>query len=53
MGARDDINILEFVGSLLPGPITLDPHANTAENHFLTSPKIDAQLYDMGILDGI
>lgn len=44
---------LEFVGLSLPGSITLDPDANTTENHFLSTSEINAQLHNVPILDGV
>ena len=46
-------SVLEFVRLSLPGSITLDPDANTTENHFLSAPKINAQLHNVPILNGV
>ena len=50
---RGEESILELVRLTLPGSITLNPDANTTEDHFLSAAKIDAQLYNVPILDGV
>lgn len=46
-------SVLELVGLTLPGSVTLNPNANTTEDHFLSAAKIDAELYNVPILNGV
>lgn len=46
-------NLLEFVGLTLPRPVTLDPDANAAKDHFLSAPEINAQLDNIPIFDRV
>lgn len=43
---------LERVGLVLPPAVQLQPHLDTAENHFLASLKVDAKLHDVAIVNG-
>ena len=45
--------ILELIRLLLPGPITLDPYTDAAEDHLLASPKVNPQLHNISILHSI
>jgi hypothetical protein len=46
-------HLLEIVGTFLPCPITLNPDLDTSKNHFLSSPKVDAKLHNITILNWI
>ena len=43
---------LVVVQGLLPPSITLYPYLDTPEDHFLPASEVNAQLYDIAIIDG-
>lgn len=43
--------ILEQVGLVLPVAVELQPHLNAAKDHLLPALEINAQLYDITIVE--